>query len=482
MRRTQVETAIHGPYGYEFEMLTVVFEDRNFMLTTNSGFVKRSDITNIGAVPYITSPYIPPCLRYSDKHLTDSSSRNYECALWDSDVSDVRGEAISLANVTVVLAEWVPMGANNIFALTERLGQNTFPYTHRHLASGRASVPIFFKGSAKNSGTEKSGDGDAPDAVRTSSTLVDSEGSSSVNFEGMRVARDGGDLPGVRRVEHYGVHFGVERGVVVGLQMESVMERDWDDMCFEMVARACCDFQQHSTSFIDDLLSHEQHRLIEFLFAGEQTSRYKVQCLIIDQIEPKMEASAYLDHDMYESELSRAIGDVQIARDLGDKTDLLFVGENGIILAGPNTRKADKVYTDWLTLTGKDYFIRNLFVRLSTTASKIEDLNEHILTAWTDPSGIDKARTKLRVLTGDLALIGQMLHLCLASLENQTPVMRPKDQVGKDIFEALRLNRIQDEVKRSANDLRKLYDSTQQVGIPALAGQTSVNKNLGFRF
>jgi hypothetical protein len=46
----------------------------------------------------------------------------------------------------------------------------------------------------------------------------------------------------------------------------------------------------------------------------------------------------------------QVIGDIQLAKDLGDK-DVLFLGATGLILAGPNVRKSEKVYTEFLSLT-----------------------------------------------------------------------------------------------------------------------------------
>uniref|UniRef100_A0A7S0VIA9 Uncharacterized protein n=1 Tax=Hemiselmis tepida TaxID=464990 RepID=A0A7S0VIA9_9CRYP len=442
--KSQVAQIVHGPFGFEDEALEVVVEGREFVLTTPGGFVRRSNIGEIGHVPFITSPYIPFCLRHSSTLLTDHSSRSYESALWESDVEDVRGEAIALGNVTVLLSEWVPLGANTIFTICEKLGANAFPHTHEH--KGVAAVPFL----------EGGGGG-----LRNQSVLVDCLGSVSVNFQANLCAMDGGELPGVRRVEHFGLHVGVERGVVCGAQMESVMDRDWDDMCFEMLARVVVDLQTNSTSLLKDVLTHEQERLLSFLFDGHEAHRTKLAVFIIDQIEPKMEAAAYMDHDMYEAELSRAIGDIQLWRDLGtDKTDLLFVGEHGVIVAGPNSRKAERVYVDWLTLTAKGLFIRQLFARLSATSSRIEELHAMIAAAPEDPNSIDRARRRLREITGEMSLLGQMLRLCLGSLEHTTPVQRSKDQVGKDMFEGLRLNKLQEEVHRSVKDLEKVFDSS----------------------
>eukprot|EP00283_Hemiselmis_rufescens_P021757 CAMPEP_0173463782 /NCGR_PEP_ID=MMETSP1357-20121228/68877_1 /TAXON_ID=77926 /ORGANISM="Hemiselmis rufescens, Strain PCC563" /LENGTH=383 /DNA_ID=CAMNT_0014431623 /DNA_START=96 /DNA_END=1244 /DNA_ORIENTATION=- len=107
----QVSQMLHGPFGFEDEPLEVVMDGRDFALTTAGGYVRRSPITEIGHVPFITSPYIPFCLRHSQTFLTDHSSRSYESALWESDVEDIRGEAIAVGNVTVLLCEWVPLGA-----------------------------------------------------------------------------------------------------------------------------------------------------------------------------------------------------------------------------------------------------------------------------------------------------------------------------------------------------------------------------------
>eukprot|EP00282_Hemiselmis_andersenii_P008116 CAMPEP_0114125648 /NCGR_PEP_ID=MMETSP0043_2-20121206/9410_1 /TAXON_ID=464988 /ORGANISM="Hemiselmis andersenii, Strain CCMP644" /LENGTH=416 /DNA_ID=CAMNT_0001218583 /DNA_START=143 /DNA_END=1389 /DNA_ORIENTATION=+ len=138
--KMQVSQILHGPFGFDDEALEVLVQGREFVLTTPGGFVRRSNICDIGHVPFITSPYIPFCLRHSQTFLTDHSGRSYESALWESDVEDLRGEAIAVGNVTVLMSEWVPLGANTIFSITEKLGANTFPHTHEH--KGVAAVPF----------------------------------------------------------------------------------------------------------------------------------------------------------------------------------------------------------------------------------------------------------------------------------------------------------------------------------------------------
>ncbi len=134
----------------------------------------------------------------------------------------------------VLLGEWVPFSGNTLYALAQRLGANEFPNTHPHLATDMKSNALFFdEGSLERA----KGTHDMYDGTRTRACLVDCDNGHSINLQAQRTARDGGEIPGIHRVEDFGMHISAERGIVCGVQMEAIMQRDWDDLSFEMLAR-----------------------------------------------------------------------------------------------------------------------------------------------------------------------------------------------------------------------------------------------------
>ena len=59
--------------------------------------------------------------------------------------------------------------------------------------------------------------------------------------------------------------------------------------------------------------------------------------LISEGIEPKLEASRYLDKEDNENELKQVLGDTTAAYNL-TPDDVLIIGKNGMLISGPNSR------------------------------------------------------------------------------------------------------------------------------------------------
>ena len=136
----EVDAAIHGPEGYEEELLAVGWTEPSeeeiaaaeeagedepepgFMVYTEGGYERMSDVTETEDVSYVSSPYLPECLRGDDKPTQDNSSRAHESAAGESDIKDELSEAITLQNVICCVGEWIPFGSNQIVALCEKLG------------------------------------------------------------------------------------------------------------------------------------------------------------------------------------------------------------------------------------------------------------------------------------------------------------------------------------------------------------------------
>ena len=66
--------------------------------------------------------------------------------------------------------------------------------------------------------------------------------------------------------------------------------------------------------------------------------RDKFNLIIAEHIEPKMEASRYMDREENENELKQVLGDTDCAYNLSPE-DLLIRGKSGMLVVGPNARK-----------------------------------------------------------------------------------------------------------------------------------------------
>jgi hypothetical protein len=131
--RRQVDSVIkhHGYDGYKPIQVAVV--DDKFVLKYENEKVRESNVDETEDVSYVSSPFLPACVRISDKELTSNSHRSHESATGSSNIKDeldevrhqfgrLTSQAIHLSNVNIMIGEWIPFGSNQIVALNERLG------------------------------------------------------------------------------------------------------------------------------------------------------------------------------------------------------------------------------------------------------------------------------------------------------------------------------------------------------------------------
>lgn len=96
-----------------------------FILKAKSGdYCRLSNVTDTEDVSYVSSPYLPACVRNprEQKAFSSNEHRAHESATGTANIRDELSEAIVLSDVMTLVGEWIPFGANQIVALNERLG------------------------------------------------------------------------------------------------------------------------------------------------------------------------------------------------------------------------------------------------------------------------------------------------------------------------------------------------------------------------
>lgn len=106
-----------GPRRIHFDS-----EECVFTMETDGGFNAQSEMTECEDISYVSSPYLPACLRENDRPNNSNKHRAHEIAGAGDNINVETSEAVTLKNVHAMIAEWIPFGANQIVALNERLG------------------------------------------------------------------------------------------------------------------------------------------------------------------------------------------------------------------------------------------------------------------------------------------------------------------------------------------------------------------------
>jgi hypothetical protein len=84
----------------------------------------ESTITEIESVSYVSSPYIPSCVRKWGRESKRNTDRTGALVNAVSNIKDELDENLTLNDVRLVIGEWIPMGANQIVALNDKLGSS----------------------------------------------------------------------------------------------------------------------------------------------------------------------------------------------------------------------------------------------------------------------------------------------------------------------------------------------------------------------
>lgn len=103
------------------ELLEVEWRDEAYWLGS-SNFQRESTVTDCEDVSYVSSAYVPQCLRFGGRPTLSNAHRAHECGVSDSNIRDELDEVITLNSVSVIVAEFIPFGANQIVQMNQNLG------------------------------------------------------------------------------------------------------------------------------------------------------------------------------------------------------------------------------------------------------------------------------------------------------------------------------------------------------------------------
>ena len=430
--RTEVDNLIYK----DNELLQVEFEEREgeqddegedlepafFLVAPDDGPDDRreSTITETEDVSYVSSPYLPQCLRGQGPENKDNSGRAHESAAGVSEIKDELDENIILRQVNVIVGEWIPFGANQIVALNDKLG-----------SADRCQGGMF----TGELDTDASSSAFKVEPGLTQVSILDFNDTKFINFEAEINFPEG---EGIIQVEEFGMHYGVEGKVLYGMRIEAIQDRLGDDISIDMLARLIVDVHLDSSQITESLISRYQTSLLECAFLGDAAARDKFSLIIAEGVEPKLEASMYLDGEDNENELKQVLGDTQGAYNL-TPDDVMVTGKNGMLIAGPNSRKHEALLVQYLQLHGRNMFLRVFFTRTFILGDELRTIRTMIENNEKDPTTVNKVRARLGVAARDVILMTETVGYMEDSLHVTVlpPIPAPADLAGKELHRIL---------------------------------------------
>lgn len=418
------------------ELLQAVWDGRSYFLASSSGYRRKSTITDTEDVSYVSSAYIPQCLRYGGRPTLSNAHRAHESAVSGDNIRDELDEVITLNSVSIIVAEYIPFGANQIVQLNNNVGST------ERVQGGYISPAIDDK-------SDETQVHMSPEL--TSVDILDYTLTNHINFEAEINFAAG---TGVVQVETFGVSVNAEGTCFYGLQVEAVMDRIKDNISLDHLSRLLVDVQQDSSAIVDSIISQYQRELLQIVFLGDAANRNKVNLIIANEITPHLTAEEYMDKGEYENELKQVIGDTKAAYDISEHDTLIF-GSHGLLVAGPNSRHHEPLLCAYLQFITIDIFLQNFFARLWILNDDMVTTNKIINEGTKDPRALARIRYRICRLAKDVIQLEEMLGYLLEALEIIEIPPEPPEQAGRSLYERLEIGGMRNQLVRRAMDLKK---------------------------
>jgi hypothetical protein len=364
------------------------FNEEGRFILESVGYFRYSEVTETEDVSYVSSPFVPHCVRGADAYqqLSSNTHRAMEAAKGQSNIRDTLSEAIVLANPVCLIGEWIPFGSNQIVALNERLGSmdRCQGGLFTSLIDDRPTDTQF----------------EVPPGL-TEVRILDYDPVRYINFE---AEINFPEEDGIVQVENFGIHLNVDGTIFYGIKVDSILDKRSDRISVDLLSRLLVDIHQDSSEIMDDLLSSYQTSLLDMVFLGDIANRGKFNMIMADQIDPFIPGLEYMDRDDFENELKQVLGDIHCAYDIGEDS-VLIVGRDGMLIAGSASKRFEKVFVAYFSLLCREMFLRSFFTRIFVLEEHLKETRQLIFCANEDPNHLATIRGKLNQATNDLILV-----------------------------------------------------------------------------
>lgn len=427
------------------ELLKPYWDGETYWMRSPSGFQRKSTVTETEAVSYVSSAYIPQCLRYGGRPTMSNAHRAHSSGFGAIDTirDQELDEIITLNSVSLIVAEYVPFGSNQVVQLNNTIGST------ERVQGGFVSSQL----------DERSCETTAEmNAELTSVDILDYTLTNHINFEAeIRFPED----PGVVQVETFGISLNAEGTCFYGMQIEAVMDRIKDKISLDHLSRILVDVQQDSTKIVDSVISQRQRELLNLIFYGDAANRNKINLIVANEINPHLTAEEYMDKGDFENELKQIIGDTKAAYDISEKDTLIF-GGHGLLVCGPHARAHEPLLCAYMQFVTLDIFLQNFYTRMWILKEELDKTRGIIECIAVDPGALDKSRSRLSHSEQELVDMEEILGYILEALQIMEIPPEPQEQAGRSLYKRLEIHSMRSQLIRRATDVKKIVDSTKK--------------------
>jgi len=157
----------------------------------------------------------------------------------------------------------------------------------------------------------------------------------------------------------------------------------------------------------------------------------------------------------------QVLGELISAHDIGDD-DVLILGRDGMLLAGPNSKLFESQIMQYVSLLARELCIRNYFLRLFVLDDTLKKVRGLVQQYESDPANIPRIRSTLNEASKDIILLVEVLAFLEESMRSMGPDVDPRDEKSKKLAQVLNCAQMRDNITLRISDMRKLIDGASQ--------------------
>ncbi len=309
-----------------------------------------------------------------------------------STIKDELTESIQLKNVRVLLSEYIPCDRNILESIGKKImsGRETQGEFVTMLMDEVPESTIFTSEKMCNS-------------IR----VIDSLPTEYITCEAS--IQDPTDVE-VEQKEQVGIYLSHDGHIIYGAHITEVdgkLDISKDGVSLDKLARIIIDLSYDTSLMMDTLLTQHQRRLMECVYKGTSSSRYKFVGILAENIEPHFDdPEDYMDDEEYQNELEQILDDLVFAHKNERDGSIILSGESGIMVTSKSCEKYESVVTYYSLLRGSEIFVNALFDRVSLLWDELADVRKLIdKTTEGDHTVITKAQNILTDASANFTII-----------------------------------------------------------------------------
>lgn len=400
---------------------------------------RASLVTRVEDVSYVSSPFVPQCLRVRNEfELKSYAHRALEARIGKDNSIDEFDENLFLDNVRIMVGEWIPVGMNQLLMLNTKLGST------ERVRGGMFSAES--DPDSTNTGLDT-----APGM--TSISVLDYDEPAFVTIEAEVMLPEDDEIV---QIECFGVHIRMDGTLVYGLIVEAVGDKIKDDISVDNLARLVVDIQQDSSEIVDSVLSRYQKALLNMVFLGDYANRKKVNIIMADNMRPWLPAERYMDKEAMENEIKQLLADTDSAHQL-DPNQVLVVGTMGILIAGQGVSQHEELLVAYLSLATRDLYLRTFFSRCIIFEDQMRYVREEVMQHERDPNRVHHIRQRIAEMSKDAILLDETLLYMQESMEGMEEFDEPpqEDEAAYNLHYLLNIGGTLHDMRMRSKDIEK---------------------------